>query len=353
MKLLYLAYSRLPTEKAHGLQIMKTCEALAVGGAEVELVVPVRRNSIIDEPFGYYDIEKKFVLRQLQTPDWVQWGMFGFVLSVALFAESARFLPSFWKADYIYSRDALLLVQYILLGRPLVFEAHQPPNRLRLFVAKRARRLVVISKPLADVYIKKGVRAERVIVAGDGVDIKKFAPQISKEAARSTLLIHSTEPIALYTGHLYKRKGVHTLAEAARLSGVQTYFVGGVHEDVIRFQKLCQGVTNIHVMGHKPPSDMPLWLRAADMLVLPNSGKNLDSSTYTSPMKLGEYIASRTPIIASKVPALESILGTSATWVEPDSASALAAALKRSHQPTHLTPYSWDDRAKTIISSLQ
>ena len=29
MKIIYIANIRLPTEKAHGIQIMKTCEALA------------------------------------------------------------------------------------------------------------------------------------------------------------------------------------------------------------------------------------------------------------------------------------------------------------------------------------
>ena len=33
MNILYLANVRLPTEKAHGAQIMKTCEALAAAGA--------------------------------------------------------------------------------------------------------------------------------------------------------------------------------------------------------------------------------------------------------------------------------------------------------------------------------
>ncbi len=42
MKILYIANIRLPTEKAHGIQIMKMCEAFAHAGAEVELP----RNSV-------------------------------------------------------------------------------------------------------------------------------------------------------------------------------------------------------------------------------------------------------------------------------------------------------------------
>ena len=39
MKLIYLANARIPTEKAHGRQIMKMCEAFVDAGLEVELEV--------------------------------------------------------------------------------------------------------------------------------------------------------------------------------------------------------------------------------------------------------------------------------------------------------------------------
>ena len=40
MKLLYIADIRLPTEKAHGAQIMKTCEAFSLNGIDTELIIP-------------------------------------------------------------------------------------------------------------------------------------------------------------------------------------------------------------------------------------------------------------------------------------------------------------------------
>lgn len=40
MRLLYLANARLPTEKAHGYQICKMCEAFARTGAEITLMYP-------------------------------------------------------------------------------------------------------------------------------------------------------------------------------------------------------------------------------------------------------------------------------------------------------------------------
>ena len=65
MKIAYVANARIPTEKAHGLQIMEMCRAFARNGHEVTLVVPKRRNVIKEDPFLYYDIEPCFeILRR-------------------------------------------------------------------------------------------------------------------------------------------------------------------------------------------------------------------------------------------------------------------------------------------------
>ncbi|HRY62339.1 MAG TPA: hypothetical protein P5056_01035 [Candidatus Paceibacterota bacterium] len=60
MKISYLANIRIPTDRAHGIQIMKTCEALSSQGVVVELVVPSRKNSIKEDPFSYYQVKENF-----------------------------------------------------------------------------------------------------------------------------------------------------------------------------------------------------------------------------------------------------------------------------------------------------
>jgi len=42
-KIIYLTHSRLPTEKAHGLQTCKTCEAFADLDVNVNLFFPSRK----------------------------------------------------------------------------------------------------------------------------------------------------------------------------------------------------------------------------------------------------------------------------------------------------------------------
>src|SRR3989338_7832424 len=56
MKILYIANARMPTEKAHGWQIIKTAEAIQLKGLKVELLLPRRRNYIKESIVDYYGL---------------------------------------------------------------------------------------------------------------------------------------------------------------------------------------------------------------------------------------------------------------------------------------------------------
>ena len=81
-KLLYIANIRLPTEKAHGIQIMKMCEAFAHEGVNVELVVPRRFNVIKEDPFAYYGVGKNFTTTRIPSFDLIAFGKIGFFVQV-------------------------------------------------------------------------------------------------------------------------------------------------------------------------------------------------------------------------------------------------------------------------------
>src|SRR5688572_33451232 len=72
-KLLYIANIRLPTEKAHGLQIMQNCEAFADTGAEVELWVARRTNTpemkAIADVWAHYGVKRNFIVRRIPCID--------------------------------------------------------------------------------------------------------------------------------------------------------------------------------------------------------------------------------------------------------------------------------------------
>jgi hypothetical protein len=81
----------MPTEKAHGIQIVKTCEALADYGVKVELLVPDRKNPIKDDPFEFYKIAKNFAIKKVPCLDLIN---IPFLKKITFWLESFTFYLS-------------------------------------------------------------------------------------------------------------------------------------------------------------------------------------------------------------------------------------------------------------------
>ncbi len=353
MKIMYTAFIRLPTEKAHGAQIMKTCEAFAGEGVEVELVIPGRKTPVTDDPFDYYDVQKNFTVTKLKTPDWVGWGVIGFMVSALWFSEVIRWRKSFWNADIVYSRDAFVLLQYLFLGRKIVYEAHTKPTFISKLVAKYAYRLVVISEGLRDVYIDVGIAPEKSIVAHDAIDPESFKRQYDLKESREWLGIPQDKKIALYVGRIDSAKGADTFAAASEYVGEDMLCVlVGTGPLVEELQKKYPKARFCPATPYKQLSRV---LAAGDVLVIPNSNKNEDASKYTSPMKAFAYLATGKPIVSSDVPALRAVLKENTLFFEPDDASSLAWYLEHSDslKVKQQDTYTWKKRAIAILSGIK
>ena len=116
-------------------------------------------------------------------------------------------------------------------------------------------------------------------------------------------------------------KGRCVDGNSAPISKHSIRFCGGVPNMIlINSEKKAKGSENILVLGHKPHKTMPVFLKAADVLVLPNSAKEEISRSYTSPLKLFEYMASGRPIVASDLPSIREVLNeNNSLLVSPDS----------------------------------
>lgn len=339
MELLYISNQRLPTEKAYGIQIAKTCEAFADLGIDVTLAVPYRSSDIEGNLFDYYSVRRNFKFEKIFSLDFYLPGKLDKIAFAVKNFISATVLVIhnlFSKADIIYSRDEPIIFLFSFFKKPesLIFEAHRFSGPRRFFYRRfknKNLRIVTISNGLRDKFVKFGFKSENVLVAPDGVDMEKFDIDKTKEECRKIVLLPQDKKIALYTGHLFKWKGPHILAAAATyLPEVLFVFVGGTEIDILDFKKKFGNEKNIKILGQKQHKEIPLFLKAADVLILPNSAKEVFSILYTSPLKLFEYMASRRPIIASDIPSIGEVLNEeNSILVEPDNAEALADGIKK------------------------
>ena len=355
-KIVYVTNARLPTEKAHGLATVKIAEAFADLGYDVDLIAPRRRGETKPEVlqehsqrdgarqaifqqentrvpakpagkatpgdiFDFYQIRRNFKIKKLPTID-----LFGFLpeklaflIQLFSFSKFATIYSIFKynRATIFFSHDHAPLWFLSLFGRKIFYDIHHFPDGSFLYrrVLKKSFGLAVQTKwkikALEDQF---GVPPKKVIYWPNGTDVKKFEIADSREEARKKLNLPQDKKIALYTGQLFDWKGVETLIEAAEFLSKDTlvYIVGGGDlakaQADMRVHAKFGAETNTRFIGQRPHEEIPLWLRAADVLVLPNTGKQKVSLYYTSPMKMFEYMASGTPIVASDIPSIAEIL---------------------------------------------
>ncbi len=369
MKLYYVANNQLPTPKAHGLQIMKTCEAFASLGVECELIIPDRRTypSITEkDPIKYYGIKHGFKITKLSSADFI---------TVTTFAPLAKFF--FWLQQLafgfavrrhlahaqgvIYSRDPFSLFVLRSLKLPMYWEMHSMPKNIQSYIYRKVlhaiRGIITISNGLCEDIER--VYMGRVLVAPDGVDLEMFKNVPHRADARTMLDLPQDKKIVVYAGHLYGWKGVDTLLGAAvTLPDMLFVFVGGTPEDIQVYKMKHGGSANVIFRGFVPHQQVPLYLSAGDVVALPNSQKEKISSRYTSPLKLFEYMASGTPIVASDLPSLREVLSDEcAVFVTPDDSESMAQGIRTAmtdgaqravRAREEVQKYSWTKRARSI-----
>jgi glycosyltransferase involved in cell wall biosynthesis len=388
--MIYIADTRMPTEMAHGLQIMKMCEAFVKNGAELELVIPMRfgiSSLSRKDPFEYYKVERIFKIRKIFCFDLTPLNRFLGPVSYLVQALSFSFFTSiyllFRRTDIIYSRDRFSLFFLALFlsrlprceaGRKadkknIVFEMHKTHKSLLRFLLKRIKKFVVITNGLKAFLMRKGVPENKILIAPDGIDLEDFSITQTKEECRQKLNLPQDKKLVIYTGQLYKWKDVETLALASRFldGNYLIVIVGGIKWYLSKFKKFIQknNLKNILCLGHRDYAEIPYFLKSADCLVLTGTQQSETSKNYTSPLKMFEYMASNRPIVASDLPSFREILNeNNAILIQPDSPEAMAKGIKNvltdlglvekiSNQAFQdVQKYTWQKRAEKVIHSL-
>ena len=369
MRLIYISNARIPTEKAHGIQLMKMCEAFAQA-TEVELVIPRRINKIKDDPFDYYGLKRNFIIKKLPCLDLIPFheyiGHLGLWIESLTFFTALFFYIIFRKADIIYARDRFIL-PLSLLKKNFILEAHSFPKKYFLYslFLKRLKGIAVLTQKLKESFLAKGIMPNKILIAPDGIDLEMFDIQCSMSEARQKLGLPQDKKIVLYSGHLYEWKGAQTLAGASQYlpGGTEVYFVGGTTEDVRKFEIRNSKFETVHVVGYRQYGEIPYWLKAADVLVLPNSGQEDISKYWTSPLKMFEYMAAQRPIVAVALPSIREILNSkNSILVESDNPKELAMGINEALENRQLSDkisikafqdvqqYTWQARVKKILA---
>ena len=216
-------------------------------------------------------------------------------------------------------------------ARPAEMEPEWRLEAERKAIALTDRIIVFTAEERANLERIYGVDPDKVKVIPGGVDLELFHP-MSDEEARRELGFSSQAKVLLFAGRQLPLKGIDILLGAmARLNGIgHLILVGGDSATVGETVRLRSLATKLGIgdkvtfTGMVDHGRMPLFYNAADVCVVPSYYESFG-------LVVAEALACGTPVVASRVGGLTTLVndGETGYLVDELSAAAFASCLER------------------------
>lgn len=324
-----------------GIFVRSQCEALQAVGASVTVLAP---RPWVPPGFGalsakwrtYRDTPEFYTLngipvhrpRHLAPPRSDLWMPVHRQYCRAAMANTGL-VPDVIHAHFAYPGG----VAGVQLGRswnvPVVLTLHGDDVNVHPRKYSRLRRALQYGVGHADVVIGvSGALADRTreltgrrpLVAPIGVNLNLFAAAGSRPEARDALGLSRDGTVILHLGRLVPEKGISELLCA--LDMLDTPSCLGVFVGQGPMARTVAQCRNCRLFGVQPNERVPLFLRAADVIVLPSYSEGM-------PTILIEAGAARLPVVATAVGGIPELLAGNRGWVVPPrNAVALAEAMR-------------------------
>lgn len=184
-------------------------------------------------------------------------------------------------------------------------------------LARKADRVAADTATARDEIVERlGIRAEKISIAGAGVDEEWFAIARAPE----------DPPYVLAVGTIERRKDLETAVRAlVHIPQLSLVSVGAQTQYAKRVQRVAQeiGVANrVHLRGYVDDPTLRALYAKARALVFPSRYEGFG----LPPL---QALAARLPVVASAIPVLQEVLGDCALFAKPGDEWAFADGLKR------------------------
>lgn len=339
MRIACISTSRIPSDTANSIQVMKACQALKRLGHEPHLLTPGAQSVDPDWPA----LAERYGLAETWPITWLPVIPF---LKRNDFAWSAVRHAHKLGAEMIYTWTGQSAALGLLAGFPVVYEVHDlPTGRLgpvwfRAFLTlKGQKRLMIITHALQGKLSQYygSLPNQEVVIAPNGVDLEQYAHLPEAPEARQKLGLPPCTTV-LCAGHLYAGRGADLFMRlAARFPQVSFVWVGGRPEDVAAYRAKANqaGLKNVTLTGLVSQRQVPWYQAAADILLMPydrsisgSSGGN--SAEICSPMKMFDYLAAGRAILSSDLPVFHEVLNAAnAVFAPPEDLESWSGALQQ------------------------
>ncbi len=186
---------------------------------------------------------------------------------------------------------------------------------------KFADKIICVSENTRDILVKNyHIEKEKIEIIPNGVDINKFRPLNNIEKIRNSIL---------FVGRLDERKGIKYLIKSIVLvkemiPDIKLFIVGTgkLKKELEKFIILNNIKQNVKFLGRLSDKDLVEWYNRCEIVVIPSIFEGFGIVAI-------EAMACKTPIIATNVPGLNSIIknGENGLLVPPKDSRKLADAI--------------------------
>ena len=261
-------------------------------------------------------------------------------------------------------------------GSPLQYEALS--EKIEFANLEIADLIVVVSQPMADELIGRGIGTAKILVNPNGVEPERYSPAIDGSAVRARYGLDERIVIG-FIGTFGPWHGAEVLARAFAVlieryprfrSTVRLLMIGdGVKMPEVKHALERGDVSDLTTLtGIVAQADGPSYLAACDILASPHVANADGTPFFGSPTKLFEYMAMGKAIVASDLDQVGEILehGRAAQMAIPGDVDTLVEGLRelidnparREHLGAEarrlaVERHSWREHTRRIIDALR
>ena len=217
-------------------------------------------------------------------------------------AAVVSFLPAMiLRIPHIYEAHSFWVAETEMLGRKkgIFFYRDKIGED---YLLKHSDKIIVMSETMRQEFIKRGASEEKLHLIYPSTDLEQFGERNVKSVEIEG--VTDDNLVVIYTGNFWPWQGVDILLNAiphviTKIPNVKFVIIGGKENEIDdKKEKIGKYRNNVIFLGRQPYELMPSFMAKADVLVIPRPESQVN---WTTPRKMGEYLAMGKAVLATDV----------------------------------------------------